>query len=269
MQNKASCLTGAVYYMEVKLSVTIITYNEEQNIERCLKSVKGIADEVVVVDSFSTDRTKEICLAYGTRFIENPFQGMIQQKAFSLSLATYRCVLSLDADEALSEKLRESILTIKKNWTADAYLMNRLTNYGGKWIHHSGWYPDRKLRLFDRTKAAWGGQNPHDKVVPLPNAKVQKLSGDILHYFSHNVKQHLDQINRYTEIFQDETVQKGKQISIFALLVKPPFRFFKTYFFKLGFLDGFEGFFIAVLSSYSVFLKYAKPYIYYRRNRSR
>ncbi|MCC9137621.1 glycosyltransferase family 2 protein [Pontibacter silvestris] len=255
--------------MEVKLSVAIITYNEESNIERCLKSIENIADDIVVVDSFSTDRTKDICLAYGTRFMENPFQGWIQQKSFALSQTKYEHVMWLDADEALTDELKESVLAVKKNWAADAYVVNRLTNYAGKWIHHSGWYPDKKVRLFDKTKAGWGGQNPHDRVVPVPEAKIKRLSGDVLHYFSYNVKEHLDQINRYTDVFQNESVQKGKKISIFALLVKPPFRFFKTYFIKLGFLDGFEGFFIAVLSSYSVFIKYAKPYMYYRRNRSK
>lgn len=247
--------------MEVKLSVTIITFNEELNIERCLDSVKGIADEIIVVDSFSTDRTKEICLEYGVRFIENPFKGMISQKSFALEHATYEHVLALDADESLTEELRQSVLIAKRNWTADCYMMNRLTNYRGQWIKHSGWYPDKKLRLFDKNKAAWGGQNPHDKVIPAPGAKVKRLKGDMLHYFSYNVKEHLDQINRYTEVFKDEMRLKGKKTSLLAILVKPPFRFFRTYFIKLGFLDGFNGFFIAVLSAYTVFLKYTKLYI--------
>ncbi|MFD2512880.1 glycosyltransferase family 2 protein [Pontibacter locisalis] len=250
--------------MEVKLSVCIITYNEERNIERCLKSVEGIADEIIVVDSLSTDRTKEICLAHGVRFIENPFKSMIDQKSFALKQANYKHVLALDADEALTEELRNSVLAVKNNWMADAYLMNRLTNYRGEWIRHSGWYPDRKLRLFDKTKAAWGGQNPHDRVIPEEGAKVQRLKGDMLHYFCYNVKQHLDQVNRYSEIFKDEMKAKGRKTSVLAIVVKPPFRFFRTYFLQAGFLDGFNGFFIAGLSAYTVFLKYSKLYLSYK-----
>ncbi|GAB3199011.1 glycosyltransferase involved in cell wall biosynthesis [Pontibacter aydingkolensis] len=247
--------------MQVKLSVTIITFNEEQNIERCLKSVKGVADEVIVVDSLSTDKTKEICLSYGVTFVERPFTSMIDQKNYSLSLATHRHVLSLDADESLTAELRQSVLKVKNNWTADGYKLNRLTNYRGQWIKHSGWYPDRKLRLFDRTKAHWGGQNPHDKVIPEPDAKIENLKGDMLHYYSYNVKQHLDQINRYTDISMQEMWLRGKRTSVLAILVKPPFRFFRTYFLQRGFLDGFNGFFIAGLSAYTVFLKYAKLYL--------
>ncbi|WP_299822732.1 glycosyltransferase family 2 protein [uncultured Pontibacter sp.] len=247
--------------MQVKLSVTIITFNEEQNIERCLKSVEGIADEIIVVDSLSTDRTKEICLSYGVTFVERPFTSMIDQKNYSLSLATHQHVLSLDADEALTDELRESVLKVKHNWKADAYKLNRLTNYRGQWIRHSGWYPDRKLRLFDRTKAHWGGQNPHDRVIPEEGAKVENLKGDMLHYYSYNVKQHLDQINRYSDIYMNEMWRKGKKTSLLAVIVKPPFRFVRTYFLQRGFLDGFNGLFIAGLSSYTVFLKYAKLYL--------
>lgn len=247
--------------MEVKISVTIITFNEEQNIARCLNSVIGIADEIIVVDSFSTDRTKEICLSYDVKFLENPFESMISQKSFALEQATHDHVLALDADESLSEELRQSVMAVKHNWQADAYLLNRLTNYRGQWIKHSGWYPDRKLRLFDKRKGAWGGQNPHDKVIMQEGAKVKKLRGDMLHYFCYNVRQHIDQINRYTEVAKDEMMARGKKTSIVAIVVKPPFRFFRTYFLKLGFLDGFNGFFIAGLSAYTVFLKYTKLYI--------
>lgn len=247
--------------MEVKLSVVVITYNEEANIGRCLDSVAGIADEVVVVDSFSTDRTKEICLGHGARFVEHPFEGHIQQKNYALTQAKYDHVLSLDADEALTEELRKSVLAVKNNWGADGYRFNRLTNYRGQWIKHCGWYPDRKLRLFDRTKARWGGQNPHDKIITELGARVENLKGNMLHYFSYNVKQHLDQINKYSEIFKDEMWQKGKKTSVLAIVVKPPFRFFKVYVLQRGFLDGFNGFFIAGLSAYTVFLKYAKLYM--------
>ena len=165
--------------MEVELSAVIITFNEERNIRRCIESVLEVVDEIVVVDSFSTDKTKTICQEYNVRFIEHPFEGYIEQKNWAKSQATHNCILSLDADEALDGRLKESILKIKSDWKY-AYKMNRLTNYCGKWIHHSGWYPDTKLRLFDRREGDWGGINPHDKFIVKNSEKVKHLEGDIL-----------------------------------------------------------------------------------------
>ena len=141
----------------LKISAVIITYNEEANIERCLESLEGTADEVLVVDSFSTDRTADICKSKGVDFIQHPFKGHIEQKNYALSCAGNNYVLSLDADEALSDNLIQSIRAAKQNWRADGYSVNRLTNYCGKWIRHCGWYPDKKVRLWDRRKGHWGG----------------------------------------------------------------------------------------------------------------
>ncbi|MBF9251871.1 glycosyltransferase family 2 protein [Pontibacter sp. 172403-2] len=248
--------------MKVNLSVVIITFNEEANIARCLDSVEGIADEVVVVDSFSTDRTKEICLAKGARFVEHAFAGHIEQKNYALTQATFDFVLSMDADEALSDQLKASVLAVKHNWRADVYQMNRLTSYCGKWIKHTGWYPDRKLRLFDKRKVVWGGENPHDKIIPGQGASIAYISGDLLHYSYTSIRQHLNQINLFTDIALKEMQQQGRRVSIPGLIVKPPFRFIRMYLLQLGFLDGFEGFCIATLSAYSVFAKYAKLYMY-------
>ena len=137
------------------ISAVIITYNEEKNLERCIESVRDIADEIVIVDSFSTDRTKEICKKYELHFIEHKFEGHIQQKNWAITQAKYPHILSLDADEVLSDRLKESIREVKENWTHDGYYFNRLTNYCGKWIRHCGWYPDRKLRLWDSRKGRW------------------------------------------------------------------------------------------------------------------
>lgn len=250
--------------MDIKLSVVIITYNEEKNIDRCLAALSGLADDLVVVDSFSKDRTREICEAYGARFLERVFSGHVEQKNFANAQALYPHILSLDADEVLSAELRASILAVKQNWTADAYWMSRLTNYCGKWIHHSGWYPDRKIRLFDRNKVSWGGQNPHDKIILHPGAKTAVLAGDLLHYSYYSIKQHLDQINYFSDVACYEMRRKGKRANILQLLVKPPFRFFYGYFVRLGLLDGFAGFCIAMLSAYAVFVKYAKLYMSYK-----
>ena len=142
----------------VKLSVVIITKNEDKNIGRCIESVQNIADEIVVIDSFSTDKTEEICKKHQVVFIKHAFEGHIEQKNFALTCAKYKHVLSLDADEALSEELQKSIVQAKADFSKDGYFLNRMTNYCGKWIKHSGWYPDRKLRLFDKTKGQWGGE---------------------------------------------------------------------------------------------------------------
>ena len=144
------------------ISVVIITLNEEKNIGRCIVSVLDIADEIVVLDSLSTDKTKEICLNYPVKFFEQPFLGYIEQKNKALEFSTYPHVLSLDADEEISAELKKSIQKVKENGVGDGYYFNRLTNYCGKWIKHTDWYPDQKLRLFDKRKGQWSGTNPHD-----------------------------------------------------------------------------------------------------------
>ena len=157
------------------LSAVIITKNEEKNIARCLDSLSNIADEIVVVDSYSTDKTEEICLNYNVRFIKHHFEGHIEQKNYALSQTTYQHVISLDADEALDEVMQNSILEVKKEWSFDGYSMNRLTNYCGKWIWYGNWYPDTKLRLWDKSKGQWGGLNPHDKFMMEPWGQNQKI----------------------------------------------------------------------------------------------
>ena len=134
----------------IKLSAVIITFNEEEHLEKCLSSLQNIADEIVVVDSYSTDGTKKICKDFGVRFIEQKFLGYKEQKNFALTQAKYDYILSLDGDEALSDTLKKSILEVKNNWNKDGYYCNRLNNYCGQWIRHSDWYPDRKLRLFKK-----------------------------------------------------------------------------------------------------------------------
>ncbi|NBP68933.1 MAG: glycosyltransferase family 2 protein, partial [Cytophagia bacterium] len=143
----------------MKLSVVIITLNEEKNIRRCLESVKTVADEIVVVDSLSTDKTEEICGEYNVRFIKEKFRGYVEQVNYAMELATNNFVLAIDADEELSAELIEAVQAVKKNKTADAYEMNRLSSYCGKFIYHGTWHPDIKIRLWDRTKGKWGGEN--------------------------------------------------------------------------------------------------------------
>ena len=243
----------------LKISAVIITYNEENNIERCLESLADTVDEVVVVDSFSSDRTAEICKSKGVGFIQHSFEGHIEQKNYALSCAGNDYVLSLDADEALSENLVQSVQTAKQTWTEDGYSVNRLTNYCGKWIRHCGWYPDSKVRLFDRRKGHWGGLNPHDHVIMDKNSRIGRLSGDLLHYSYPTIRDHVCQINSFSDIAARAAFEQGRQ-SILALdiCLNPPLTFFKKYFLKLGIFDGYEGFIISTSTAYGKFLKYIK-----------
>jgi glycosyltransferase involved in cell wall biosynthesis len=240
----------------IKLSVVIITLNEERNIGRCIDSVKDVADEVLVVDSLSTDKTKEICLSKGARFVEQKFLGYVEQKNFALQLATHDYVLSLDADEALDENLKASISAIKSNFKADGYKFNRITSYNGQWIRHCGWYPDTKLRIVKKAQARWIGNNPHDALEV--DGNVEHISGDLLHYSYESISSHVLQTNKFSTIEAQTLFNKGKRATVLKLVTRPPFQFIKDYFLKLGILDGKYGFIICFLNSLYVLLKYAK-----------
>jgi len=241
-----------------KISAVIIAFNEEQHIGKCLASLDGIADEIIVVDSCSTDSTKEICNRFNVKFTEHKFEGYVEQKNYALTLASNDYVLSLDADEELSEKLKESIRKIKDHPDADAYQFHRLTNYCGKWIKHSGWYPDPHVRLFNRTKGKWAGTNPHDKFTLYPGGRVKKLKGDLYHWYCSSFKEHIDKINSFSTIMAKEYFRKGKKAGPFAAVSHKWWRFIRTYFWGAGFLDGYTGYIACSISAYSSFLKYAK-----------
>lgn len=243
----------------VKISAVIITLNEEKNITRCITSLQNVADEIVVVDSYSTDRTREICQSLNARFIEHTFTGYVEQKNFAVQQATFDYILSLDADEALSDTLQQSILETKANWIADGYRFNRLTSYCGQWIRHCGWYPDTKLRLWDRRKGKWAGYKIHENLSMASGATVRHLPGDLLHYSYYTITQHVVQIDKFTTVMAEEDFKKGKKYFLFFHLVLNPTLFFlKRYFIKLGFLDGYMGYVVCKNGAYYKFLKYAK-----------
>jgi glycosyltransferase involved in cell wall biosynthesis len=243
----------------IQLSVVIITYNEEHNIARCLDSLKEIADEIIVVDSYSTDKTVEICNSYGAKVFQHKFEGHIQQKNYALEKTSFFFALSLDADEVLSDELRESIASAKSDWKYDGYEMNRLTNYCGAWIKHCGWYPDRKIRLFDKRKGKWTGVNPHDcYALNEAHASVGYLHGDILHYSYYSISDHIKQVDYFTEISARVLFEQRRKASWARLIVSPGIRFIRDYVLKRGYLDGYYGFVVCTISSYAVFLKYAK-----------
>lgn len=242
-----------------KISATVITFNEEKNIRRCLQSLQGIADEIVVVDSLSTDNTKAICSEFNVRFIEQAFLGYIEQKNFAIEQANYDFVLSLDADEALDETLQQSILQVKKNGLQkDSYNMNRCTSFCGKWIKHGTWYPDKKIRLFNKHKAKWAGVNPHDRIETLPNTSCTYLKGDILHYSYNNLEEVIAQANKFTSIQAKAMYAHGKRATVFNLVFNPAIAFISGYFIKAGFLDGADGYVLAKIIAWQTRMKYAK-----------
>ncbi len=244
-----------------KLSVVIITYNEEKNISRCIDSVKNLADEILILDSNSTDLTVTIAERMGAIVKQETFKGFIQMKNRAIQLAAHDYILSLDADEALDPALADSVQKAKENFTGKAYRMNRCTNYCGRFIRHGAWYPDRKIRLFDRRIAKWGGTNPHDKIVLEENIPFIHLRGDILHYSYYTIAEHVAQNNKFSTIAAESLFATGKTTSLFKIVANPLWAFLQSYFIRAGMLDGFFGFVIAIQISHLTFLKHTKLYM--------
>lgn len=241
------------------LSVVIITFNEERNIGRCLESVKTIADEIVVLDSFSTDKTEEICRKHGAKFFQHKFEGHIEQKNRAITYATHPFILSLDADEAPDEKLLAEIANVKADEQFVGYTMNRLTNYCGQWIKHCGWYPDTKLRLWDSRKGAWTGINPHDRYELFDkNATVKHLEGNILHYSYYSVEEHYRQAEKFSSIAAQALYKQGKKSSALLAAIKCTAKFIRNYIINAGFLDGVYGYIICRITAYETWQKYIK-----------
>ncbi|NUM32152.1 MAG: glycosyltransferase family 2 protein [Bacteroidetes bacterium] len=240
----------------MSLSGVVITFNEELKIERCLKSLQKVCDEIIVLDSFSTDNTCIIAENCGAKVYKHIFDGHIQQKNRAITYSSSKFVLSLDADEELSNELIQSINGVKNNFNFNGYSMNRLNNYGGNWIKHGAWYPDKKLRLWDSTKGCWGGKNPHDKYILNENCKIGHLKGNILHYTMNGFDDLKNQTVKFANIAAKSMFEDGLQYNYFQIVFKTFFRFVKEYILLLGFLDGIAGLQIALMNSYYVWLKY-------------
>ncbi|BDD02887.1 glycosyltransferase family 2 protein [Aureibacter tunicatorum] len=244
--------------MSCSLSAVIITKNEEKNIGKCLEALSKVSDEIIVIDSLSTDKTEEICLSYKAQFIKRPFAGYSATKNHGNSLAKGDFIISIDADEILSEELISNILEEKsKGFPQTIYRFNRLTNYCGTWIKHCGWYPDTKTRLWKNGIANWEG-SIHETLSYPKELSPTHLSGDILHFSFHSIEQHLNVMNKYTTLMAEEAFNKGKKASMFKLIFSPLFKFIKKYFFQKGFLDGYYGFIVCVLSAFYAFFKFIK-----------
>lgn len=240
----------------IKLSVVIITYNEQRNIADCIDSVIRVADDIVVVDSGSTDLTRNIAEEKGAKVVVNKFIGHIEQKNFAITQAKYEYILSIDADERLDEEFIQQILAVKRNWTHDGYSVNRLNNYCGTWIRHGAWYPDIKLRLWNSKKGKWGGTNPHDKFELEPNCKSKHLNGNLLHYSYQTINEHHNKTIYFATIAANAYYLNGRRSSFFKICFSPLFRFVRDYFFKRGLLDGKYGFIIAKITALEVYQKY-------------
>jgi glycosyltransferase involved in cell wall biosynthesis len=240
----------------MKITATIVALNEERNIGRAIESLR-CADEVVVVDSGSTDRTREIAIRLGARVIEEPWRGYAGQKNFAAASAENDWILSIDADESITEELSAEIVSLKKDGVRfDGYSFPRLARYLGRWIRHGGWYPDRKVRLYDRRKAEWVGDYVHESVRV--NGTTGHLAGNLLHYTCASLSEHLRTLDRYTSLAARELAAQKKAVTTVRLIVNPAWTFFRTYVLQRAFLDGRQGLAIAWMAALYTFLKYAK-----------
>ena len=238
------------------ISCCIVCFNEEQAIRRCLESVKW-CDEIIVVDSFSTDKTVEICQEYSARIIQRAWPGYIEQKRFALSQVSHEWILNIDADEEVSPLLQNEIQTVlqQDDPAVDGFYIPRLVHYLGRWWWH-GWYPSYRLRLFRRHKVRWGGVDPHEKV--LLHGRSERLSGNLYHYTYTDISDHLRTVNSLTDISSRELVLRKRRRYLSDVLLRPLWRFLSFYFFRGCIRDGLPGLFVAVTSAFYVFLKYAK-----------
>jgi glycosyltransferase involved in cell wall biosynthesis len=243
----------------VKISAVIITFNEEKKIADAVKSVDW-ADEILVVDSESTDETREIAESLGAKVIIKKWQGFSAQKQFAVENASFEWIFSLDADEKVSEELREEILKLKnnaENIDADGFRIPRLSFYMHRPIRHCGWYPDWQMRFFNRRKGRWKDVLIHESFELETGAKIEKLSGDILHYSWESAAQHEQMIGeRYAPLAAEQNFRNGKRTSPLKIATAGFFAFFQTYILKAGFLDGFAGFCIARFAAHHAFLKH-------------
>lgn len=236
----------------VKLSVVIITFNEEKNIANCLNSVHNVADEIIVVDSFSTDQTESICQKFRkVRFLQHNFQGFGAQKQFATDQSKNDWILSLDADESISNALENEIrIVLEAETPFEAFSIRRQTNYLGRTLRFCGMHTEKHVRLFNKRKAKFSDHQVHEHIV---STSVSSLKNPMIHFPYQNISHHVEKINNYTNMYASK-----RSISHFQVIAKAPIRFLTIYFFKLAILDGYAGFIWAMMGTYYSFLKYVK-----------
>lgn len=245
--------------IDVKISACIIAFNEEKNIRAAIESVAW-ADEILLIDSGSTDRTREIARSSGARVLSRDWLGFAGQKQFAVDNAAHDWVFSLDADERVSDDLKREILNLKargEKHSAAGYRVPRLSFYMNRAIRHGGWYPDWQMRFFNRTRGAWSDVLIHESFKLNDGAAAEKLSGDILHYSIENAAHHNRMIaERYAPLAARQMFERGRATSPFKVMTAGLAAFLQTYILKLGFLDGFAGFCIARFAAHHAFLKH-------------
>jgi glycosyltransferase involved in cell wall biosynthesis len=251
------------------ISAVIITYNEERIIARSIDSLKRVVDEVIIIDSFSTDRTIEICKEKGAVVLQNKFEGYKTQKHFAATKAKHEWILSIDADEVLSNELINSLLKWRKNhkYSNDlssqplqpvGYFVSRRTDYCGKWVNYGGWYPDKKLRFFNRNLGQWSGRNVHEFVKIKEGFSTSSLKGDLLHYSINEPAELLRKLFTYSEMGARFMNEEGRSTSFIEAIYRSAFRWLRQTIFQLGFLDGMLGLKIAKQNTLATFWKYRR-----------
>ena len=248
--------------LPLPLSLSIISRNEEVNLRRCLLSAADLASEIIVVDSGSTDCTREVALEFGAKVSHQDWLGYRDQKNVALQLCTQRWVLALDCDEEVSAELRESILRFFESGDAERYAgaeMARKVFFLGRWITHGDWYPDRKIRLFLRERGKWGGSPEHDR-IELTEGGIKRLQGDLHHFSFRDMSHYISKINGFADVFLERQKADGAQWSLWATLFRPWWRFCRAYVIRRGFLDGFPGLWIAVATAFFAFVRYSRKY---------
>jgi len=240
------------------ITAVIITKNEEKNIQRCLDSLKTVADEIIVVDSHSTDNTVALCQQAGAKVIVQNWLGYGPQKNLGNNAAKNDYILSIDADEALDKQLTQALLEEKSKGLQGIYQISRFNYYYGKFIRHGSDYPDKKIRLFNRANTHWDEKDVHETLVLGPNQKITVLKGHLLHYTYYRVEEHILKINYYTTLAAQDYIKRGKKASIFKIVMSPLSTFIQSYILKRGFLDGMHGFILAIMHAYAAFARYVK-----------
>lgn len=245
---------------QVPVSAFIICMNEASQIGRCLESVSW-CQEIVVVDSGSTDATLEICRQYTDKILVRKWTGYVEQKRFALEQCSCPWVLNIDADEQVSKELKEEIISVINNDVSsrileDGFYISRVVYYMNRWWRNGGWYPEYRLRLCRKAKTTWGGTDPHEKAIVHGNTR--KLVGELYHYTYHDLYDQITRLNKFSSSAADSLLTKKYTTTVFELLIRPIFRFIKFYFFRFGYRDGIAGLIVALLEAYYVFLKYAK-----------
>jgi len=240
------------------LSTVIITFNEEEKIERCIRSAWEVSDEVLILDSFSTDKTLEIAQSLGAKIYQNEFLGFIKQRGLSIEKAQHDFVLALDADEYLDEELKEAIIKVKTHPTADCYQLNRMSSLAGHWLRWGTWYPHRIIRLFDRKQAIASGNPPHDRVEALAGAQIKNLKGRLMHEAYDSVEDRMIGMRKHALTAAHHRHDLGQGSFWTKVYLKTFWKFFHEFIIRMGFFDGYYGYIAALSNAKYIYIRESK-----------